>query len=325
MLCLQSKRGSNGEIYERLPLLPKYVVRVRQYGNNVALTIDDIDRRFDKVTWERNGEKIGHNNQKFHILLDLPNVVSLVIHDVTINDSATYQCILKSGSDMERSELTVLELCPIKLIGPTFQIKTELTRTQIQSRLTHQPYLSTNWRSRNYVKYDVIISTVKTTEHINKDPFYETSETAITRSLHYGILLSKNSRLRWKALKGPSVINDIYQRFHNTTIHTRSPQEFRKKCKAISTLKCSESHVTFASDDVEFATLWTFLQNGSITSKMEALFECRNLMILRRYFRSDRHILEENERCVCLPRVYREKLKSKAQEFKTCQNKSHLG
>ncbi|XP_062603054.1 uncharacterized protein LOC134264786 isoform X2 [Saccostrea cucullata] len=138
MFCLQSRRGSNGEVYERLPLLPKYVVRVRQYGNNVALTIDDIDRRFDKVTWERNGAKIETNNQKFHIIVDLPNVVSLVIHDVTVNDSATYQCILKSG-----------KFCPIKLVGPAFQVRTELTRAQIRSRLTHQPILSTNWRSRN--------------------------------------------------------------------------------------------------------------------------------------------------------------------------------
>ncbi|XP_062572374.1 uncharacterized protein LOC134234341 isoform X2 [Saccostrea cucullata] len=282
MFCLQSRRGSNGEVYERLPLLPKYVVRVRQYGNHVALTIDDIDRRFDKVTWERNGAKIGTNNQKFHIIVDLPNVVSLVIHDVTVNDSATYQCILKSGSKMERSELTVLEFCPIKLVGPAFQVRTELTRAQIRSRLTHQPILSTNWRSRNYVKYDVIISRVKTTKDINKDPLCHTTETAITRSLHYGVLLSKNSKPRWNALKGPSLINDIYQRFHNTTIHTRTPQEFRKKCKALSTLKCSESHVTFASDEVDFATLWTFLQHGSITCKMEALFESQNLTILSR-------------------------------------------
>lgn len=152
--------------------------------------------------------------------------------------------------------------------------------------------------------------------------FTQTTETDMRRAFHYGVLLSKNSRLRWRTLNGPSVLNDIYQRFHNTTIRPKTPKECRKRCATIASLKCTERHVTFVSPDVEYATLWNFLQTGCVTSKMATLLECRNLSIVKRYLRSDKHIPGENERCVCLPAVYRQKLQERLIEWEKCHQKS---
>ena len=141
-----------------------------------------------------------------------------------------------------------------------------------------------------------------------KPPFLDLlanmTETDIRRVIHYGILLSRQSRLHWNTLNGSSVLSEIYQRFHNTTIRPKSPNECRRKCEMISSLKCTDRFVTFASSDDEFSTLCAFMRNGSVTNKLEALFCSKNVTVLKKYFRSCQCTPLHKEKCICVPDIY---------------------
>lgn len=147
-----------------------------------------------------------------------------------------------------------------------------------------------------------------------KPPFLDLlanmTETDIRRVIHYGILLSRQSRLHWNTLNGSSVLSEIYQRFHNTTIRPKSPNECRRKCEMISSLKCTDRFVTFASCDDEFSTLCAFMRNGSVTNKLEALFCSKNVTVLKKYFRSCQCTPLHKEKCICVPDIYLKLLQS---------------
>lgn len=130
------------------------------------------------------------------------------------------------------------------------------------------------------------------------------------RILHYGVLLSENSRLHWQALSGHSVVNKIYQRFHNTNIRSKTSREYQKKCANIGSLQCTDRHVTFISGDVEYSTLCSYLENGCITNKLEALLESRNLAIIKKYFQKNGYIPNTNEKCICVPKNYFETIQT---------------
>ena len=74
----------------------------------MTMTIDGINKRYNKVVWRKDGEKINPNERRIDIIHDLPKSTSLVIYDVSRADSATYQCILKARSEVECSDLTML-------------------------------------------------------------------------------------------------------------------------------------------------------------------------------------------------------------------------
>lgn len=82
------------------------VIRVRQYGSTIALSVEHINRKFNKVIWEKDGTKLKSKKKKFDIDHDLPRSTTLILHDVTEKDSAIYQCILRSKNDVECSDLT---------------------------------------------------------------------------------------------------------------------------------------------------------------------------------------------------------------------------
>lgn len=312
MLCLRYRKEYNREYYERMPLLPKHVIRVRQYGSTVALSVEHINRKFKKVIWEKDGVKLKSKKRKFDIDHNLPRSTALVLHDVAEKDSAIYQCFLRSENDVECSDPTLLEFNSIKLYKPFSKSKMEENRKEIKNRLMHQPTLNPSSHNRNAVKYNVMISRiVQTTPEVVKEDFLaRTTETDVRRVLHYGVLLSENSRLTWRAMTGHSVVSKIYQRFHNTNIRSKTLQEYRKKCACIGSLRSTDRHVTFISDDVEYSTLCSFLENGCITKKLEALLESRNIVIIKKYFRKNGYIPNAREKIICVPKVYFETLQA---------------
>lgn len=305
MLCLRYRKEQNREYYERLPLLPKHVIRVRQYGSTIALSVEQINRKFNKVIWEKDGAKLKSKKKKFDIDHDLPRSTTLILHDVREKDSAIYQCILKTENVVECSDLTSIEFNTIKLNKQFSESKAEENRKEIKARLMHQPTITPSSRQRNVVKYHVIISKqIQTTDVVQEDLLARTTETDIRRILHYGVLLSENSRLHWQGLNGHSVVNEIYQRFHNTNIRSKTSREYQRKCAIIGSLRCTDRHVTFISGDVEYSTLCSFLENGCITNKLEALLESRNLGIIKKYFRKNGYIPNAKEKCICVPKMY---------------------
>uniref|UniRef100_K1RFL5 Ig-like domain-containing protein n=1 Tax=Magallana gigas TaxID=29159 RepID=K1RFL5_MAGGI len=442
MLCIRYRKEQNRECYERLPLLPKHVIRVRQYGSTIALSVEHTYRKFNKVVWEKDGTKLKSKKKKFDIDHDLPRSTTLILHDVTEKDSAIYQCILRSKNDVECSDLTSIEFNTIKLNKQFSKSKAEENKKEIKARLMHQPTINPSSRHRNVVKYNVIVSKEiqttdivkedlfarstetdirrilhygvllsensrlhwqalsghsvvnkiyqrfhntnirsktsreyqKSVEHINRkfnkvnwerdgtklisrerkfdidhdlprsttlvlhdvtekdsgtyqcflrfeneveysDPtligiFARTTETDIRRILHHGVLLSENSRLHWQALNGHSVVNKINQRFHNTNIRSKTSREYQKKCANIGSLQCTDRHVTFISGDVEYLTLCSYLENGCITNKLEALLESRNLAIIKKYFQKNGYIPNANEKCICVPKKYFETIQT---------------
>lgn len=311
MLCIRYRKEQNREYYERLPLLPKHVIRVRQYGSTIALSVEHINRKFSKVIWEKDGTKLKSKKKKFDIDHDLPRSTTLILHDVTEKDSAIYQCILRSKNDVECSDLTSIEFNTIKLNKQFSKSKADEKRKEFKARLLHQPTINPSSRHRNVVKYNVIVSKqIQTTDIAKEDLFARTTETDIRRILHYGVLLSENSRLHWQALNGHSVVNKIYQRFHNTNIRSKTSREYQKKCAIIGSLQCTDRHVTFISGDVEYSTLCSYLENGCITNKLEALLESRNLAIIKKYFQKNGYIPHANEKCICVPKKYFETIQT---------------
>lgn len=99
------------------------VIRVRQYGSTIALSVEHTKRKFNKVVWEKDGTKLKSKKKKFDIDHDLPRSTTLILHDVTEKDSAIYQCILRSKNDVECSDLTS--------IGKSFLCLNEIKHTLI--------------------------------------------------------------------------------------------------------------------------------------------------------------------------------------------------
>eukprot|EP00105_Crassostrea_gigas_P016575 XP_011434011.1 PREDICTED: uncharacterized protein LOC105332952 [Crassostrea gigas] len=312
MLCIRCRKEQNRDDYERLPLLPRHVIRVRQHGSLIALSVEHINRKFNKVNWERDGTKLISRERKFDIDHDLPRSTTLVLHDVTEKDSGTYQCFLRFENEVEYSDPTLIEFHTIKLNKPSSESKTKENKKEIKTRLMHQPTINPSSRHRNVVKYDVIISKpIQTTSDVVREGiFARTTETDIRRILHHGVLLSENSRLHWQALNGHSVVNKINQRFHNTNIRSKTSREYQKKCANIGSLQCTDRHVTFISGDVEYLTLCSYLENGCITNKLEALLESRNLAIIKKYFQKNGYIPNANEKCICVPKKYFETIQT---------------
>lgn len=133
--------------------------------------MEHINRKVNKVIWEKDGTKLKSKKKKFNIDHDLPRSTTLILHDVTEKDSAIYQCILRSENDVECSDLTsIVEFNTIKLNKQFSESKAEENRKEIKARLLHQPTINPSSCHRNVVKYDIIISKqIQTTDIVKED------------------------------------------------------------------------------------------------------------------------------------------------------------
>ncbi|XP_061180613.1 uncharacterized protein LOC133189227 [Saccostrea echinata] len=306
---LYSREHGNDNLATRVSNSSQLVIAIRQCMNGLYIFIP-WNATLSKINWTKDGSAIDINNrEKYKTGED--STPMLIVNGATSDDSGEYVCRGTSlGHIPVMSKPIYIGITPVHLKSPSV-----VNVGEPLSNHWDWPYLkpdTTKTESKDLDLYTIMIPEPHVeTQDSNHDLFSRIDFNSIKRYLHFWLLFCEGGTVDLNSKEHMEILKNLYE-FTKGPDAEPIPEDLRSVCTTYDSMICTDTQLSFTSDEIERQSLWAYIQHGYLVQKnVHFLLDKAPVALIAKYCRTSGYRGSQEEWCLCLPGIFTEKLIAK--------------